>query len=91
MSAAIRAKMFVSTVSKVDHGNQSDANYNLRQQQVKLHAVYSSKEGSANAAWAKATPAGTLELTIDNPGAHDIVKAGQFYYVDLIPCERDSP
>jgi hypothetical protein len=91
MSAVIRAKMFVNTVNKVDHGHQSDPNYNVQQEVVKLGAVYSSKEGSANAAWAKATPAGHLELTIDNPGAHGILKAGQWYYVDLIPCEKDSP
>lgn len=90
MSAVIRAKMFVNTVSKIESGHQSDPGYNLRQQEVKLNAVYSSKDGSANAKWAKATPCGTLQLTIDNPSAHDILKAGQYYYVDLIPCDKDS-
>lgn len=90
MSAVIRAKMFVNTVSKVSHGSHAGPEHSLAQEVVKLGVVYSSHDESPNKKWAKATPAGHLELTIDNPGAHGILKAGQFYYVDLIPCEKDS-
>lgn len=90
MSAVIRAKMFVNTVSKHEYGNHGGGEP-VRQEQVKLGAVYSDKDGAANKAWAKATPAGHLELTIDNPGAQGVLKPGMFVYVDLIPCERDSP
>jgi hypothetical protein len=91
MSAVIRAKMFVNTVSSHTHGSHAGVEHSLKQEQVKLGVVYSDKDNSPNKAWAKATPAGHLELTIDNPGAHGLLKAGQFYYVDLIPCDRDSP
>lgn len=90
MSTVIRAKMFVNTVSQHRYGNHSGGEPAI-QEQVKLGAVYSDKEGSANKEWAKATPSGSLELTIDNPGAHGRLKPGMFVYVDLIPCERDSP
>jgi hypothetical protein len=91
MSAVIRAKMFVNVANRAEHGSHSGPEHNLHQEVVKLHAVYSDKEGSPNKAWAKATPSGTLELTIDNPAAQGVLRPGQFYYVDLIPCERDSP
>jgi len=35
--------------------------------------------------YAKATPSGKIEMTIDNPPAADQLKLGEFFYVDFTP------
>lgn len=84
MNASIRAKMVVNTVSQ--HHSETGMT-----EQIKASAVYSDKEGAANKQWAQWTPQGSLELWISNPGAQGRMKPGQFFYVDLIPCEKESP
>ena len=62
-------------------------------QRIKLHAVYGSTE--ENKRWAKATPAGSLELTIDNSSAFNTFKYGDEVYLDfdiaeISPLDRPS-
>lgn len=38
----------------------------------------------ANKTWAKYTPGGKIELTIDNPDAYDYFELGKTYFVDFI-------
>jgi hypothetical protein len=46
-----------------------------------------------NKGWALATPAGRVELTLDNPDAWGAFRAGQFYYVEFYeaPMRDDGP
>jgi hypothetical protein len=37
--------------------------------------------------FAKATPAGSITLNIDNPAAADALSLGGFFYVDFTPVE----
>lgn len=37
----------------------------------------------ANKTWAKYTPSGKLELSIDNPDAYDALELGKCYFVDF--------
>lgn len=54
--------------------------------QIKLNAVYD--DGiPENARFAKYTPSGQIEITIDNPPASDQFVNGQEFYVDFIPVE----
>lgn len=71
----IRAKFTCNSVERNNFG----------QEIVKLHAVYGS--GGENAEWAKATPSGTLQLTIDNPGAQGVIQPGQDFFIDLTPAD----
>lgn len=88
--ATVRAKMYVNTVSRQTH-QPGDGVDPVVTEIVKMHAVTSSKSDAANTQWAKWTPCGSLELQISNPGAQERLKPGMFFYVDLIPCERESP
>jgi hypothetical protein len=83
--AALRLKCLVNSV-KTCHGSEGEP----YQQELALSAVYSNKEGSANAQWSKWTPAASLTMTVSNPAAFNKLKPGEFVYVDLIPCDKDS-
>ncbi len=48
---------------------------------VVLNAVTSDSE--ANKTWAKYTPAGRIEMQIDNPDAYDEFVLGRDYYIDF--------
>jgi len=85
MSAVLRLKMSVASVKSMagpDGTKQSE--------ELTLAAVYSNKEGEANAQWSKWTPAANLTMHISNPAAFDKLLPGQFVFVDLTPCEKDS-
>jgi hypothetical protein len=84
-SAVLRLKMLVNSV-KTCHGNDGEPN----QQEIALSAVYSNKEGSANAQWSRWTPCASLTMTVSNTAAFGKVLPGQFVYVDLIPTDKDS-
>lgn len=88
--AIVRAKMYVNTASLQTHQPSPGAEPVVTEI-VKLHAVSSSKPDAVNTQWAKWTPCGSLELQINNPAAQGRLKPGMFLYVDLIPCEHDSP
>lgn len=84
-AAALRLKMLVSSVKKV-----SDSEGNITAEELAFSVVYSSKEGSANAQWCKWTPSGSLGFTVSNPAAFGKVLPGQFFFVDLIPTDKDA-
>jgi hypothetical protein len=50
-------------------------------EEVVLQAVTS--ESPTNKSWSKYTPAGTLSLTITNPGAQGFIQAGKEYIVSI--------
>lgn len=85
MSAVLRLKMSVSSVKSV-----ADSNGDKTQEEIGFNAVYSNEEGSANKQWSRWTPAASLTMSISNPLAFDKVLPGQFVFVDIIPCEKDS-
>lgn len=66
----IRAKFVVSTVTK-----------QVGQEQVTLCAVTSGSE--ENKSFAKYTPSGVLNLTIDNPATVGFFEPGREYYLDI--------
>lgn len=83
--AVLRLKMSVNSVKRV-----ADAEGNISQEEIGLNAVYSAKEGAANAQWSKWTPCAQLTMTISNPDAFGKVLPGQFVFVDLTPTDKDS-
>lgn len=85
MNPVLRLKCCVNSLKTV-HDNEG----NPSQQEIALSAVYSNKEGSANAQWSKWTPQASLTMTVSNPAAFNKVLPGQFVYVDLTPCDKDS-
>ena len=54
----------------------------VRRQKVKLNADYDS-DTPEDQRFQKATPTGSMSLTIDNPAMIDAFKPGESYYVDL--------
>lgn len=57
------------------------------QESVKLMAA----AGPENKAWAAATPAGMIEMTITNPAALDQFKVGEYVMVTFEPVEAPQP
>ncbi len=84
-TATLRLKMLVGSVKRT-----CDQTGNIVAEEIALNAVYDSKEGSANAQWSKWTPSGSLSFQVNNPSAFGKVLPGQFYYVDLIPTDKDA-
>lgn len=83
--SVLRLKMTVGTVKHVS--NQDGEKY---QEELTFGAVYSNKEGSANQQWSKWTPSANLSMTISNPQAFGKLLPGQFVFVDITPCDKDS-
>lgn len=81
----LRLKMVVNTVKR-----SASQTGSIESEDITLSAVTSSKEGSANAQWSKWTPCGQMSFTVNNPAAFEKVLPGQFFYVDLIPTDKDS-
>lgn len=83
--AVLRLKVTTASVKSVcnEKGEKSA-------EELVLHAVYSNDDGSPNKQWSKWTPAANLSMTISNSQAFGKVLPGQFFFVDLIPCEKDS-
>ena len=86
MSVNLRLKMVVNTVAR-----NCDNNGDIQSEDISLSAVYSDKEGAANKQWAKWTPSGQLKFQVNNSGAFGKVFPGQFYFIDLISTDKDSP
>lgn len=83
---SIRAKF---TITSVLHS--TDGAGNKTQEQITASAVMTrSDESEVNKQWSKWTPYGELKLHISNPGAFDRMRPGQYFFVDLTPCEKDS-
>lgn len=83
-NAVLRLKMSVSSVKRV-----ADAQGNIQSEEIGLNAVYG-PEGSPNAQWSKWTPMASLSMTVNNPAAFGKVLPGQFFFVDLIPTDKDG-
>ncbi len=72
----VRAKFQCESVTKHAYGSE----------QVKLRAVCAApgeKLNAENESFSKATPNGSMEMGIDNPGAQGFFKPGQSYYLDF--------
>jgi hypothetical protein len=85
MNPVLRLKMNVNSVKSV-----ADNNGDKVQEEIGLNAVYSSDANSANAQWSKWTPSASLTMSISNPLAFGKILPGQFVFVDITPCEKDS-
>jgi hypothetical protein len=81
----LRLKMVVNTVKRC-----ADQSGEISSEEITMSAVTSSKEGSANSQWSKWTPCGSLSFHVNNQAALGKVLPGQFYYVDLVPTDKDS-
>ena len=81
----LRAKFRVSSVQETNNRETGEK----EQEYVSIHAVYSSDPNSENAQWSKWTPAGSLSMTINNPGAFGILKANQEFYLDFTAVENE--
>jgi hypothetical protein len=79
----LRAKMRVYEVAELK-GPDGE----VLSERVKLSAVYG--DSPENKEWARATPAGQLELTIDNPGAFGALKYGDEVYLDLTVAAKQE-
>lgn len=76
--ATIRAKFKVTEVK------YSASSYDgpVESMQVTLSAV----SGERNKSWSKWTPSGALTMYINNPACFDKLKAGEHYFIDLVPA-----
>ena len=82
----LRAKFQVRYITR------RDANWGVVPKDIpaKSEIVYLSPvygEGEANKEWSEATPAGTLEMTINNAAAHGKLVEGKDYYIDFTPAD----
>ena len=84
-AATLRLKLRVESVKRV-----ADSYGSITGEEIQLCAVYDSTPGSANSKWCKWTPCGNFQFTVNNPTALGKVLPGQFYFVDLIPTDKDS-
>ena len=83
MSAALRLKCQVSTVKRITLYGSSE-----EYEELSLSAVHTGSE--ANKQWSKWTPSASLTMTISNPLAFGKALPGQFFFVDLIPTDKES-
>lgn len=74
----VRGKFQVIEVAQV--------NWSKDTRKIKLQAVYD-QTTEENRRYAKATPSGSIEMTIDNPPASDALALGKTFYVDFTPAE----
>ena len=81
--AVLRLKCVVNSVKSV-----ADANGEKMQEELALSAVYSGSE--SNKQWSKYTPCASFTMTISNPLAFGKALPGQFFFVDLIPTDKES-
>ena len=82
--ATLRLKMSIASVK-----SSCDMNGNKVNEEISLQAAYG-PPGSANEQWSKWTPSASLTMQINNPGAFGKVLPGQYYFVDLIPTDKDA-
>ena len=64
----------------------SITNHNYGAQTFKFGAVYDNGT-EENKRYAKATPSGQLEMTVDNPPAQAFFELGKSYYLDFSKAE----
>lgn len=71
----MRAKFTVQSVKEFGYGGK----------EAELNAVYSGN--AEDNEFAKATPSGSIKITVDNPAAKDFLVPGKSYYVDFTPAD----
>lgn len=71
---SVKARMVCDWIK--DHGSMKV---------VHLYPVYSSDKASPNHSYSQATPSGSIELTITNPGAYDQFTPGASYDITFEP------
>jgi hypothetical protein len=81
MSMVVRAKVRCITV-KTSASNYGSNAGTIESKQVELGPV----ADPANSTWSKYTPAGSINLTINNPEAFEAFKPGETYFVDFTPA-----
>ena len=84
----IRAKFTCQSVNTVPRykADDDEEDYPFTET-VKMSAVVGM--GGDNTDWAKYTPSGTIEKTIDNPAAQGFFKPGADYYVDFVEVKKE--
>lgn len=70
----MRAKFSVVSVKEYGYGGK----------EAELSAVHSGSPEDNQ--FAKATPSGSIKMTVDNPVAKDFLVPGKSYYVDFTPA-----
>lgn len=81
----VRAKFVVSKVSK-SYYRGSDGKACEGSAEITLHPQYD-QSIEEDRRFAKATPSGTIVLTVDNPPAAAYLEPGQQFYVDFTRVE----
>jgi hypothetical protein len=79
----MRAKFRVSSIAETKAQDGS-----VISERLMFDAVYSPDPNSENAAWAKYTPYGHLEMVVDNPNLFGHFTPGQELYLDFIPVAQ---
>ena len=82
--AVLRLKMSIGSVK-----SSCDVSGEKAGEEITLQAVYG-PDGSANAQWSKWTPSAGLTMYVTNPAVFGKVLPGQFFFVDLIPTDKDA-
>jgi len=82
--ATLRLKMCVGSVKSTCDSTGAKVS-----EEITLQAVYG-PEGSPNGQWSKWTPSAGLTMHVSNPAAFGKVLPEQFYFVDLIPTDKDG-
>ena len=84
MAVALRLKMCVGSVKRC-----ANADGSISQEELSFSAVYG-QDGTVNSQWSKWTPYAQFNMTVSNPEAFGKILPGQFVFVDITPCEKDS-
>lgn len=79
MIETVRAKMGVNEIVVTSYSES-----------VKLSPVCGGATSAEDNSFAKATPGGKLELTVDNPAVKGFFKPGRKYYIDIRECPEDA-
>lgn len=88
---AVRAKIYVGDVSNVQSGYVGDdgPRQNPKREIVTFRFVNGNDPDGENSKFWDASPEGNpWQMTIANPGAQGIFKAGEEYYVDFVRAVR---
>ena len=87
MNAVTRAKIKIGTVRDDIQIHVGDTPDTKLSETIHAFAVYSDDPESENRKWSQWTPALTLNMTVNNPGAFGKLIEGKEYYLDFIPVE----
>jgi hypothetical protein len=84
MITTVRAKMSVHEVTKTTYSESTKLQCVMgRKDAAGNYRPTTKEENLEDNSFASATPAGKLELTVDNKAVHGFFKPGKTYYVDI--------